>query len=68
MARQGAVTITMNMDERILAKVDEYRYAKRYSSRTEAIERLLDWAVDQNPARTDKDAPRPRKKQQRRVP
>jgi metal-responsive CopG/Arc/MetJ family transcriptional regulator len=51
MGAKGKTTLTMNIREDLLKKIDDYRFEQRFASRTEAIEWLLDVALKQNPKR-----------------
>ena len=37
------------LDEGLLRRLDDYRFAHRFASRTDAIRWLLDWSLAQNP-------------------
>jgi len=42
MAKPGARVLNMHVNEKLLARVDKYRFRRMHASRTEAIEALLE--------------------------
>jgi hypothetical protein len=46
----GTKQLNMNLDADLFAKVDRFRFAHMFPTRTEAIEALLAWAVKENPS------------------
>jgi metal-responsive CopG/Arc/MetJ family transcriptional regulator len=47
--------LNMNIAANLLAKVDKYRFQHMFPTRSGAIEALLEWAVEQNPALKHKE-------------
>jgi metal-responsive CopG/Arc/MetJ family transcriptional regulator len=37
------------LDEALIRRLDDYRFANRFTSRTDAIRWLLDWSLARNP-------------------
>jgi metal-responsive CopG/Arc/MetJ family transcriptional regulator len=42
--------VNVLFEEKLLSRVDDFRFKNRFASRTEAIRWLLDWALSQKPA------------------
>lgn len=45
--------INFNIDSGRLARLDDYRFRRRFPTRTEALLHLLDFALDADPPRPD---------------
>jgi metal-responsive CopG/Arc/MetJ family transcriptional regulator len=41
--------VNVLFDEKLLSRMDDFRFKHRFTSRTEAIRWLLDWALKQKP-------------------
>lgn len=50
-AKAGAKPLNMNIDATLLDRVDKFRFKRMFSTRSEAIEFLLDVALKLNPER-----------------
>jgi metal-responsive CopG/Arc/MetJ family transcriptional regulator len=48
---EGKVTLNMNIDKELMARIDQYRFKRQFAARTEAIEWLLKAALKLNPER-----------------
>jgi len=40
----------IKLDEAILKRLDDFRFTRRFESRSDALRWLLNWALDQKPA------------------
>lgn len=45
--------INLVMDQELIDRVDDFRFAHRFPSRAAAIKWLLEWGLDQRPAPRD---------------
>ena len=52
MPAKGKTPINLNLDPSLLKRVDDYRFEKRFDTRKDAIEFLLNYALSANPKRT----------------
>ncbi|HZO29896.1 MAG TPA: hypothetical protein VFH48_28315 [Chloroflexota bacterium] len=43
------------IDPELLARIDDFRFTRRFKSRAAAMKYLLDWALRQNPEPTPED-------------
>jgi hypothetical protein len=41
--------VNVLMEPELLARVDDFRYSRRFKSRAAAIKYLMDWALTRNP-------------------
>jgi len=57
MPAKGKTPLNINIDTALLEKIDKYRHRRMFSTRTEAIEFLLQFAVSKNPPREDGNSP-----------
>lgn len=48
--------LNFNIDPARLARLDDYRFRRRFPTRTEALLHLLDFALDADPPRPDPPA------------
>jgi hypothetical protein len=49
MPAKGKIALNMNLDPELLVRIDKYRHRRMFSTRTEAIEVLLDAGLKANP-------------------
>ena len=49
MAAKGKTAINLNLDPDLLARIDKYRFKRMFSTRTEAMETLLEAGLKANP-------------------
>ena len=49
MAPKGKRVINTHLSEDLVVALEDYRYVRRFPSRTAAMEFLLRWALERNP-------------------
>lgn len=49
MGKKGTKALNMNIDKALLERVDKYRFKRMFTTRSQAIEFLLDAALKLNP-------------------